>query len=264
MSVLRDCQLVQLKILHAVDDLCRREGLTYFLHGGTLLGAIRHDGFIPWDDDLDIGMPMSDYKKFLRIARKELPVGFSLQTPEDNPHISIPFAKVRADDSFYLERGQYMRTSDPNGIYIDVFAFERMPKLPFWLKRLFVKLVATPWMRQRWFLAKGADHVFLSPICSFAAIGCWMVSRLSRYIFNLLQMLMPGEDYFLQLEKGEDRPYKKKWFYPLAKHRFEDAEFPIPKDFDACLSLPYGAWRQVPPPEKRPRHARIIDPFHSA
>lgn len=264
MSVLRDCQLVQLKLLHAVDDLCKKHQLRYFLHGGTLLGAMRHNGFIPWDDDLDIGMPMEDYKKFLKIAKEELPKGVFLQTPEDNPHISIAFAKIRDGNSFYHEAGQYMQTADPSGIYIDVFAFERMPRLPFRMQQLFVRLVSSPWMRQRWFLAKGADHVILSPFCSLAAVGCWLAHGIFRLLFNMVRFILPCENYYLQLEKGDFCPFKENWFYPLGNHRFEDANFPVPKDVDSCLKASYGDWLWIPPPEKRPRHATIIDPLHAA
>ena len=85
MSTFREVQLKGYEILKAVVDLCEKHNLTYFLSGGSLLGAIRHDGFIPWDNDIDIEMPVKDYRKFLRIAKDELPQNLFLQTYFTDP-----------------------------------------------------------------------------------------------------------------------------------------------------------------------------------
>ena len=69
---IRDAQIIMLNILKEIDKICKKHNLIYFLDGGTLLGAVRHKGFIPWDDDVDIGMRKEDYRKFLKIAQKEL------------------------------------------------------------------------------------------------------------------------------------------------------------------------------------------------
>lgn len=264
MSTLRDCQLVQLRLLHAVDDLCRKHGIKYFLHGGTLLGAMRHNGFIPWDDDLDIGMPIEDYRKFIRVAKAELPDDVMIQTPSDYPHSAIPFVKIRDTRSFYCEVEPSTWMKDPSGIYIDVFAFEKMPKLPLGVQRLLSRLISSPWMRQRKYLQMGCDHVLLSPVFSLMAIGCWCVHGIMRRAFGLLRLLLPCEDYFLELEKRDPCPFRIKWFEPYAMHRFEDAEFPIPRDADACLRAAYGDWHWIPPLEQRPIHARIVNAAMSA
>lgn len=78
---LRACQLKQLAILEEIDKICKRHKIEYWLDGGTLLGAVRHGGFIPWDDDIDIGMSLEDEKRFEEIAPKELPDWLYLQTP---------------------------------------------------------------------------------------------------------------------------------------------------------------------------------------
>lgn len=258
MSTLRDCQLVQLRLLHAVDDLCRKHGIKYFLHGGTLLGAMRHNGFIPWDDDLDIGMPMKDYRRFLKIAEKELPHGMWLQASRKCPHLAIPFAKVRDVNSYYYDKEPFTWLTDPSGIYIDVFAFEKMPKMPLALQRFCARAISNPWMRQRQLLALACDHVWCSPLLGLAAIVCCVLHKILRIVFGLIRLVLPCEDYFLELEKCDPCPFKIKWFEPFGKHVFEDAEFPIPRDADSCLRASYGDWHWIPPPEKRPQHARLI------
>ena len=82
---LRACQLKQLAILEEIDKICKRHKIEYWLDGGTLLGAVRHGGFIPWDDDIDIGMSQEDEKRFEEIAPKELPDWLYLQTPQSDP-----------------------------------------------------------------------------------------------------------------------------------------------------------------------------------
>ena len=78
---LRACQLKQLSILEEVDRICKKHGIGYWLDGGSLLGAVRHGGFIPWDDDIDVSMPLDDFRKFTELAR-ELPGSFALQSEE--------------------------------------------------------------------------------------------------------------------------------------------------------------------------------------
>ena len=91
---LRTCQLKQLGILEEIDRICRKHNISYWLDGGSLLGAVRHGGFIPWDDDIDIAMPQDDARRFAEVAPKELPSTLRLQTP-DTENTREPIMKVR-------------------------------------------------------------------------------------------------------------------------------------------------------------------------
>ena len=84
---LRNCQLKQLEILKVIDSICKKHGLNYWLDGGTLLGAVRHGGFIPWDDDIDIAMDYQDMMRFAKVAPDDLPEVLFVQTPETDPHV---------------------------------------------------------------------------------------------------------------------------------------------------------------------------------
>ena len=120
----------QLRLLNAVDKICSAHGLTYWIDFGTLLGAVRHKGFIPWDDDIDVSMPMADYKKFLEIAEKELPNDIFLQTPKTDPAYKQNFAKLRDCYSTYLEHRETDDGKYHKGIYLDVFPSYTYPKAP--------------------------------------------------------------------------------------------------------------------------------------
>lgn len=119
-------QKATLLILEAIDTVCRKNNIRYFICGGTLLGYVRHGGFIPWDDDIDIGMLRSDYEKFLQCAGDQLGEAFFLQTRESDPLIPYLFSKVRMNDTEYITKYNEKRDFH-KGICIDVFPFDAIP-----------------------------------------------------------------------------------------------------------------------------------------
>ena len=134
---LRVCQLKQLDILEEIDRLCRRHSISYWLDGGTLLGAVRHGGFIPWDDDIDIAMRREDMERFAAEAAGELPPDLFLQTRATDPEVELPIVKVRDMNSFYVEAGDNFAAGYQKGLYVDVFPFEDYPTV----SRGFVKRI---------------------------------------------------------------------------------------------------------------------------
>lgn len=123
---IRQVQLTQLEILIEVDKICREHDIKYFLTNGTLLGAVRHKGFIPWDDDIDIGMCRKDYDIFLKIANKELDEKYFCQSIHSEADYYLPFAKIRKNKTKYIEAST--KHLDINkGVYIDVFPIDNVP-----------------------------------------------------------------------------------------------------------------------------------------
>lgn len=124
---LRHLQLTMLEMLKLVDKICRENNIQYSLCSGTLLGAVRHKGFIPWDDDLDIRMTRENYDKFLEVWSKLKPEGYFLQNKENSPRFSHSFSKVRKEHTAFVqkekEKGIYH-----TGIFIDIFPLDRIPK----------------------------------------------------------------------------------------------------------------------------------------
>lgn len=118
---------VQLDLLVKFDKICEENQLSYFLDSGSALGAIRHHGFIPWDDDVDVGMPRNDYDKLVELGKKGFPGNLFLQTYETDPQYPMPFAKIRLGGTFFPEKGDVFKKLKYQGIYIDVFPFDRVP-----------------------------------------------------------------------------------------------------------------------------------------
>lgn len=124
---LRKLQLTQLEILKVIDRICREHGISYSLYAGTLLGAVRHQGFIPWDDDLDICMSRSEYNRFLKVWEQTQHDGYMLQNKENSPDFTQSFSKIRKLDTTYrmkvdLGREYYQ------GIFVDIFPIDRIPE----------------------------------------------------------------------------------------------------------------------------------------
>lgn len=122
---IRPLQLRILNILLALDRVCKEHNLRYYLWAGTMLGAIRHKGFIPWDDDLDIAMPRKDYDLLMKNAKDWMPEPFEVVSYEtDAENYPLPFAKIQDGSTTLIER---MHLSYLGGIYLDVFPLDGMP-----------------------------------------------------------------------------------------------------------------------------------------
>lgn len=125
-EILEQLQKTQIEILDVIDSVCQMNGLHYSLYAGTLLGAVRHKGFIPWDDDLDVCMPRGEYDKFIELWPKQNIKGYILQNKENTPDFTQSFTKIRKDNTCLLEtereRGLYH-----TGIFVDIFPVDRIP-----------------------------------------------------------------------------------------------------------------------------------------
>lgn len=247
---LRQAQLVMLRLLKALDTLCKEEGLVYWLDAGTLLGAARHGGFIPWDDDIDVMMPWDDYQRLYAVAADKLPFDMFFQTGESDPGFPCAWAKIRDRFSHLEEAGGPYPYSQ--AISIDIFpvvlATEREHRL-----RAFYALLS-PWRRAIEWPARQF---------SFMSNGKRLATGLVQWVFRALFSLPPlGRALRAWFAKGE-----KAWEYlppirwtnrfardlvePLGSIRFEDADFPAPARVDEFLTAYFGDWRTPPPEEQR-------------
>ena len=121
---LQKLQQIQIESLRVFIDVCNKLGVEYFLYGGTLLGAIRHKGFIPWDDDIDVALPRKDYMRFQREAGDVLPPDYVLQSPYTDKASPFPHLKLRRRGTKYIEYSTHDLPIE-QGIYVDIYPLDK-------------------------------------------------------------------------------------------------------------------------------------------
>lgn len=258
-SLLRQCQKRELELFDAFRTICEKHNLQYFLYGGTLLGAVRHGGFIPWDDDIDVAMPKKDYLKFLKIAPDELPETMLVTPNKAFPSVHA-FAKLRDRNSFFCEKDTNVRL--PAGIYIDIFPYEKIPKLNPRIGRPLAYWCYMAWissLEHRRLVHFNAFGLFVSGIK--VLVWCMICNslrvthRILACVCKTLWRCSPEVPLY-QYHQGFD----DKVMFPLSRVMFEGRECFAPHDVDAYLTQYYGNWRELPPEDKREWHASIICP----
>ncbi|MCR5484810.1 MAG: LicD family protein [Clostridiales bacterium] len=245
MTELQKCLL---DILLEVDRLCRENGIKYFLIGGTLLGAVRHNGFIPWDDDLDIAMDLDDYRRFLKIARKKLPDTLFLQCTYTDLWYPA-FAKIRKNGTAMIEK-EFKGRNFHQGVWIDVFPLVSVPEDEKKAASLNKKIRLSYILTQDAFWTKDdkpspkLKALSLIPL-SLRRFACRMIRK------NALKPAQKGKYCTHCSHFRLRRRYLSEDFGETVYIGFEGHELPCPKGYDSILTAAYGDYMTPPPPDKR-------------
>lgn len=252
---LPEIRSIQQSILDSVVKFCNHHQLTYFLSSGTLLGAIRHKGYIPWDDDIDIMLPREDYEKLIRLFPKNGPLKLYSYTTVKN--FNFPFVKI-ADTSTLLEEN--FRNKFEIGINIDVFPMDGFPnekeielkhirRIKFFRDLLFLKGVAP---REGRPFIKNVIAVSAKPLL-FVISGKALVRKITRlatqydyYTSNNVGMSTWGY--------GKKEVCSRQIFDESIKVEFEKQWYHAPKGYEVYLTNLYGNYMELPPLEKRKTH----------
>ncbi|NLZ53422.1 MAG: LicD family protein [Thermoanaerobacteraceae bacterium] len=264
---LKKVQKIELEILADVIRVCDENNIEFFVASGTALGAVRHGGFIPWDDDIDIGMTRDNYERFLTIAPSKLKKGLFLQHYTTEPDSPTYFAKVRRDNTRFVE--YYTRNIKMHhGVYIDIFPYDQVPddhklrkrlfRKAFFIHQLFIAKsvtgTSTPQRSLRGLLGKGLRlilHYILKPIPK-------------KWLFHMLDKeVKKYNNYPLasSLSYIVDSPrviIERKVLFPLKPTKFESLTVKIPNLSEEYLTHHYGDYLQLPPMEERVGHRPFI------
>lgn len=259
---LRQAQLKMLAMLEQVDAVCQKHGLDYWLEGGTLLGAIRHQGFIPWDDDLDISMPRDSYEAFLRLAPNDLPDSIWLQTAQTDPgyfNLSAPL-KIRDRNSHFIELHETGDEPYQQGIFIDVFVYDKMPEAPFARKRnKFMAKKILRLLRSKYSQVATGHHAGVYTTLSRLVSKNALEKKLQSIICNANHSASPYLGYGYDCVNSNLVSFKD--IYPLKRTTFETGQFNIANHSEVILTQLYGDYLSLPPEHERVmKHCRELIP----
>ncbi len=260
---LDNIQKILLAYLLEVDRICRKHHIRYFLGGGTLLGAIRHHGFIPWDDDADIMMLREDYNKFLSVVGEELPDGLFLQTSDTDKYCHYPFAKIRINNTIYATQYSKAHTAMHNGMNFDIFAHDKTAnsrlgkKLHLQFTLLFRSMIFNRWNHRQIdnkhkfqsFFANILKNIFPIPVTEWFQYKClrfFEKKKNARFLYDGMGRNIYKADF------------PKYYLDEVMEWDFEGYRFPIPKEYDKYLRYLYGDYNKLVLPYKRQTSHDIV------
>ncbi len=258
---LKEAQSIMLSILKEVHILSEKYGLTYFITDGTLLGAVRHKGFIPWDDDLDIAMPRNDYEIFKEVAKDELPKELFLQTVDTDPNYdlyNIPM-KIRHNSSVLIEKGEEEKTYH-NGIYIDVFPLDRVPdtRLKHGIQKNLSKILINMKMNISFKDGMNIKSITRSLLQLIGKLIPYRVVRKVLYSTLKWSKRSKSSNLYYGVDLTWPNEFSEEEIFPLKLMEFEGEKFWAPKDFNSLLTKTYGDYMKLPKEEEREMHSTFI------
>jgi lipopolysaccharide cholinephosphotransferase len=242
-------------ILKEVKKICNENNLRYYLVGGTLLGALRHKGFIPWDDDLDIGMPREDFNRFIAICEKQLPEHLELMWITTNKRHWYPFAKVQIKNTLFLQSN--FKSSKHNfGIFIDVFPIDEDKGLSEEVFKRKRKINVLNSLMQQKVIPTVKSFKNLLSKCASAFVSTKRLQRMQQKLMT--KNNRKGFDYYANYASNYSI---KKQMIPKQDYgegvllEFEGEQYNAPVNYDAVLTSIYGSdYMQLPPKEMQRTH----------
>lgn len=244
-EMIKRLQQIELKMLEIFIQICEKENLKYYLSGGTLLGAVRHKGFIPWDDDIDVRMPRIDYEKFLLCANKYLPDYYFLQTYKTEYETPFGFAKIRDNRTIYKEKA-IKNFNINHGVWIDIFPLDFCPRhcFLFNIYRVFLQNR----IQSRFDIKKTPKQKFLQFVSYFI---CPSYDEAVFVLEKYLQFYRKDTGLMANFYGGKKDIMPTKWYGEGIELTFEHLKVKGPKEYNKYLTQLYGDYMRLPPKEKR-------------
>lgn len=259
----RETQLVALEILHTVAEICEQQNLRYSLLYGTLIGAVRHSGFIPWDDDVDIMMPRPDYDRLLEYLKNHIQEYPNLRVFNRDECPEYPYMITRISDDRYIIM---MENEEPYGmgVFVDIYPYDGLGntlKEALALGKKGDRLSSLCYQSTRKHFAIETTTSFFRKVIK---LPIYALSRMvgKDFFQNKLEKLVRVRDYdssdyvgcVIWLSGGKKDIFKREWFDDTIMMKFENYEFRVPRQYDTVLRHGYGDYMKLPPEEERIGH----------
>ena len=265
---LRELQLCELELVRDVVKICQRHGLQLYMMGGTLLGAVRHQGFIPWDDDVDLGLSREDYERFLRVAPAELRPGYGLRHFASDP--DMPYYPAQVVNPSFEILDTSAQVAKTRCAWIDLFPLDGLPRgrVAFFLHKyrlLYLRLM----LKYSQFSQVVAVNLAHRPLHERILIGVGKHLHLERRLDTRKRMTLIDRCLKKYPFEGADRvvnfmgAYKFREMFPKtvyearAEYPFEDMTLPGPRDYDRVLRQMYGEYMTPLPVEEQNKHGTV-------
>lgn len=262
MESMEKLHALELKIALEIKRICEKHDIAYFLTAGTLLGAVRHEGFIPWDDDMDIGMLRCDYERFAEACRQDLGPEFFFQTWDTDPGFPFSYGKVRLKGTHMAERFAQDASTLCDGLFVDVFPFDSVPenaveerlqalryyfcKRILWIKKGMGTSMKSESLKKRmkYYLFKAFAGLF-----DYDKVKTYYRNTQKKYNGRKTRKVVTDGAYAYRKESIE-----RSWTENLKPVGFEGVQFPAFRDAADYLSYFYGDYMTPPPEDKRGGH----------
>ena len=256
---LKQHQNIMNEMLQEIDRICRKNHIKYMLFAGTALGAVRHKGFVPWDDDLDIVMQRTEYERFMKIAPKEMDTEKYYLQQEFSEHWPMFFSKLRKNNTACIERYIPKDEKVHQGIYIDIFPCDNLSDARWkrWIQFVISKMVIAQSLDKRGYLTDNRLKKIMLV--------------LSRYLpqRTMLRIVQDRKDkdskmvhtFFAAASKYEKNVFPREWFEQTREIEFEGKQYPISKYYDEMLTKIYGDYMTPLAESEREYkiHAELVD-----
>ena len=258
---LRELQLSELEILREYIRICDDNGLRYFIQAGTLLGAVRHEGFIPWDDDIDLSMPREDYDRLAQLCQKELDSRFFFQNSYSDSNFPFCFSKIRKNGTEVYEESM-KNVKMHKGRFIDIFPLDVCPQNEA-MARMYFRLVT---LTTNAYMAK-VDPDFVNPYKNhlthlmlrvMAHLSIPQIRSLRTWIVKL-PMHFKCKGRLCTVGGAHGYPtetYDEEWFSGTEQMAFEDMRLNVPSGWNMILRHMYGDYMKPVAQENRQGHFR--------
>lgn len=255
-----EIQKILLELLKIFVDICQEYDLQYFLVAGSALGAVKYQGFIPWDDDIDVAMPRADYEKFLQLAPEKLPQWCFMQNYKTDPAFPHVFTKLRNSNTTFIEKGM-AKLPINHGMYIDIFQIDGYPENAKEIRQFEWKKKLLAWkqycalegsknwkvrLRRPFLRVLGYHKRTAKTLATLDAL-------ISQYSLENSQMWCCHGNRQGKLE------YSPRWHYGNGTQAvFEGLSVRIPEQFDSYLTQKYGDWRKDLPLDQQKSHHQCL------
>ena len=238
---------IELEVMQYFIDICKKNNLTYYLFWGTLLGCIRHGGFIPWDDDIDVAMPPDDYLKFLKIMEKEKSNQYYLQNINNTKYCSYVFSKIRKYHTTMVEKDlNYLPFK--KGINIDVFPLIKYPSSK-WQQILFMYRFRLSVL----LVNRDVKGTSFKDRIIYGTLHLLPRNLINKIVSHKINKLLTYNGNFNEYRVKQRIGFNKEWFKKGEK-TFENIKMTIPGEYDKILTKLYGDYMTPPPKDKRYGH----------